>query len=210
MFSFAALALTLLFPVTIYPVYPSEAFRLTTYTWMWPTPSFANYSKPAVPTLYSTLTASKTPTPTIQPLNTPTPVFTSTPIPAKTITPTTTPSLSSSVRDYIMNAINNYRKTQGLSTVQTNSYTCNFAAIRAREISSGFNHDGFTNRINSKTLPYPSYSLVTENLAQTSNYQDVVNLWINSSGHAANMQKDTPYVCVEQYGNYYAYEGWKP
>lgn len=109
-----------------------------------------------------------------------------------------------------MNAINNYRKSQGLSQVSTNAQTCNFAKIRAREISTNFSHDGFRSRINSKTLPYPSYHVVTENIARNSNYKNVVSSWINSSGHAANMRKDTPYVCVEGYGNFWAYEGWKP
>ncbi len=35
-------------------------------------------------------------------------------------------------------------------------------------------------------------------------------MWINSPGHAANMEKDTPYVCVVVNGKYFAYEGWKP
>lgn len=109
-----------------------------------------------------------------------------------------------------MNAVNNYRAAQGLSSVQTDSYTCSFAKTRAKEISVAFNHDGFNNRVASKTLPYPSYQSVTENIAMTSNYKDVVNMWINSPGHAANMRADTPYVCVEQYGSYFAYEGWKP
>jgi len=109
-----------------------------------------------------------------------------------------------------MQEINNYRRSQGLSEVKTDSYTCDFAAIRAQEISSAFNHDGFSNRLSSKTLPYPSYSVVIENLAKISDYQKVVTLWINSSGHAANMRKDTPFVCVAQNGNFFAYEGFKP
>ena len=109
-----------------------------------------------------------------------------------------------------MNAINDYRRSQGLSEVRTDSNTCNFAKIRAQEITNGFNHDGFNNRISSKTLPYPGYQLVTENLARNSNYKNVVQSWINSPGHAENMRKDTPFVCVESSGDYYAYEGWKP
>lgn len=63
-------------------------------------------------------------------------------------------------------------------------------------------------------LPTPSEKgylmLVTENIARAANYKDVVKLWINSPGHAANLFADTPYACVENYGNFYAYEGWKP
>jgi len=109
-----------------------------------------------------------------------------------------------------MNQINAYRASQGLSSVQTSDQTCNFASIRAKEISTSFNHDGFNQRISSKTLPYTSWSKVTENIAMTSDYKSVVSMWQNSAGHAANMRAETPYVCVVQNGNYYAYEGMRP
>lgn len=110
----------------------------------------------------------------------------------------------------MMAAINKYRAAQNLAPVKTDSYSCSFAIIRAQEISKSFSHDGFQNRINNNTLPYPGYSVVTENIAKNSNYQDVVNQWINSPGHAENMRRDTPFVCVGREGDYYAYEGWKP
>lgn len=154
------------------------------------------------------ITPTKTPTPT------PTPIKAG---PTKSSTPTRTPTptkiLSTSTdskKQYIMQAINDYRKSRGLSPVKTDSYTCDFAKIRAKEIVTQFNHDGFRSRINSRSLPYPGYSLVTENLARTSDYKRVVPMWIASSGHAENMRKDTPYVCVESSGDYYAYEGWRP
>ena len=110
----------------------------------------------------------------------------------------------------MLNAINAYRKQNALSAVQPDKYTCGFATVRAKEIVTNFSHDGFSQRLNLKTLPYPGYSLITENIAMTSNYQQVVNMWIASPGHALNMKKDTPYVCVAYSGNYYAYEGWRP
>lgn len=142
----------------------------------------------------------------------PTIVFKNTPIPTQS-NPTpnnSAPIQNNSPLDFIMNAINNYRKSSGLPSVSTDLYTCNFANTRAQEISSNFNHDGFTNRMNSKTLPYPSYSYVTENLAMSSDYKNAVNMWINSSVHVANLRADTPYACVGINGNYYAYESWKP
>lgn len=147
------------------------------------------------------------------------PLPTATPFPVKNTpaptliqsgpSPTSIP-VTADKKTFIMNAVNDFRRSKGLSTVRTDPYTCNFAKTRAQEITQGFNHDGFTNRVNSKTLPYPSYQRITENLAQSSDYKNVVNLWANSPGHAANMQADTPYVCVESNGNFYAYEGWKP
>ncbi len=163
-------------------------------------------------------TPTQTPTPTLRPIRTPTPTLkpikTPTLIPTKVPTIQATPSLtmtsSLSFQDFIMSEINEYRRSQGLSIVKTHSSTCAFAKTRAKEIATSFNHDGFRDRINNKTLPYPSYSSITENIAMTSDYKQVVTMWKNSSGHAENMRKDTPFVCVEREGNYYAYEGWKP
>lgn len=111
---------------------------------------------------------------------------------------------------FIMKEINAYRVSLGLSAVQTSDETCSFAAIRAAEIVTNFSHDGFQNRIDSKTLPYKTWSKVTENIAMTSDYKQVVSMWKNSPGHAENMRADTPFVCVRQNGNYFAYVGMKP
>lgn len=139
---------------------------------------------------------------------TPTPVPTIVVSTGPTLVPTSQPV--NNVQVFIMQAINDYRHANGLGSVTTNDLTCSFASLRAQEISLNFSHDGFSSRLNSHSLPYPSYSLVTENIAETGNYHDVVTLWANSPGHAANMRADTPYICVEQNGNYYAMEGWKP
>jgi len=142
------------------------------------------------------------------PSPTPTPPRKPTPIPA--LTPLLPSQSLSSTQVYIENGINAYRTSLGLSQIYTDSFTCAFAAVRAKEIAVAFNHDGFTNRISNHMLPYPSYHQITENIAETGEYKQVVTLWINSPGHAENMRQDTPNVCVAQFGNYYAYEGWKP
>jgi uncharacterized protein YkwD len=176
--------------------------------------------------VFPTITRSRRtyPTPTVRPTRVPTPSISLTSLPQTesgiTATPTKTQPTTSPIqsaapssnekRDFIMQAINEYRKSLGLSSVQVSTETCGFAKIRAKEISTSFTHDGFESRIQSDTIPYHSWSSITENIAMTSNYKDVVTMWINSPGHAANMQKNTPYVCVEDYGNYYAYEGMKP
>ncbi len=131
---------------------------------------------------------------------------------APSATPKASPSANPTTNQeqYFIDQINKYRAQNNLGPVKTDSYTCDFAKVRAKEITTGFNHDGFTNRVNSKTLPYPSYHQITENIAMTSNYTQVVTMWINSPGHAENMRQDTPYVCVESSGNYFAYEGWRP
>lgn len=117
---------------------------------------------------------------------------------------------TSNIQNFLINAVNEYRTTNGLASVQTDRFTCNFAAIRVREITSNFSHDGFNTRVNNNALPYPSYTLVVENLAQTNNYQEVIDMWINSPTHAANLRQNTPYACIAQNGDYYAYEGRRP
>lgn len=112
-------------------------------------------------------------------------------------------------QEYIMGEINAYRHSLGLSSVQMNDVICNFAKVRAQEISVDFSHKGYEDRVANHTLPY-TYSISTENLAKTNDYTRVVTLWKNSPGHAENMRKDTPFVCVEEVGDYYAYEGMKP
>lgn len=165
-----------------------------------------------------------TPTPTQKPQpkadrplgETPTRLPTPTPTRSPTLTPTVVSQQSnpsgalSTAQEYILSKINEYRTSQGLSVVKPDTYSCDFAKVRAEEISHGFNHDGFRSRIDNKTLPYPTYHEITENIAMTSNYKDVVTMWINSPGHAENMRMDTPYVCVAQFTNYFAYEGYRP
>lgn len=120
------------------------------------------------------------------------------------------PTVDTSIPAYLLQGVNAYRASLGLSPVQSSTQTCSFAAIRAKEIVSNFSHDGFNNRVNNHSIPYFSWSRVTENLAEAPSFKEVVTLWENSPGHAANMRDNTPYVCIEQYGNYYVYEGMRP
>lgn len=161
-------------------------------------------------TLTPRLTKVPTSTPTLTPRLTPTPtIITVSPTPTSVpfiVSPTLTQAhfVNNSISDYLLGKVNEYRKSLGLYEVKSDSNTCDFANKRVSEISTNFNHDGF------KNLPYPSYSKVTENIAMNSDYKEVVNQWIASLGHAENMRADTPFVCIENSGNYYVYEGWKP
>lgn len=134
---------------------------------------------------------------------------TGTPLPTISLQPAISRKLTETEL-YIINAINAYRKSQGLAAVQTDDVTCSFATIRAKEIATNFSHDGFNERVKNNTLLYKNYALITENIAETSNYKNVVDMWAASAPHAENMRADTPYVCIAQYDNYFAYEGWKP
>lgn len=155
-------------------------------------------------------TITETPTPTLTPTSTstPTPTVTPTTIPKPIITKIPIQHSSGGMSD-LLSQVNEYRKSQGLSPVSSNSETCSFAKTRAQEISTDFSHTGFNNRVNAHSLPY-TYHEVTENIAMNSNQNDVVAEWIKSPGHAENMRKNTPYVCIEKFGEYYAYEGLRP
>lgn len=126
------------------------------------------------------------------------------------VLPTITPmKQQTEITTYLLDKVNEYRTARGLSTVQTYPQVCAFAALRAQEITSNFSHKGFTKRVNERTLPYTTWSRATENIAEAPDYRQIVNLWANSPTHAANMRDHTPYVCIKQFGNYYAYEGMR-
>ncbi len=132
-----------------------------------------------------------------------------------TATPTQTPVImnvvsSGSGEQGMLDAVNRYRSSQGLAAVSEDGNTCAFANTRAGEVSGSFSHDGFQNRVNNHTLPYPSYHLVVENIAMNSNQDDVVNSWINSPTHAENLRANTQFACIGRSGDYYAYEAWQP
>lgn len=150
-----------------------------------------------------------------------------TPTPAPTQTPTPTPGVAVTQNDTrsdlglasnqgpsltgnLLGQINSYRNSKGLSQMSADPNTCAFANNRANEIASEFNHDGFTNRVSSKSLPYPSYTEVTENIAMNSDPNAVVPGWIASPGHNENLLKNTSHACIGNSGEYYAYESWRP
>lgn len=162
------------------------------------------------PTSTSNVAITPSPVPTL--ISTPVPTFVTTSVPTSVSTPVSTivPTSGGPPGDFLMAEINNFRRSKGLASVSTDPYTCNFAGIRVKEISASFNHDGFTSRLNSHTLPYSSYRLVVENIAKNGNFQDVVKMWINSPGHAKNLLADVSLGCIENSSNYFVYEGWKP
>ncbi len=159
-----------------------------------------------------TIKVKRSPTPTISPKPTFTKTPTPSPSPIKVASQTVTkaPVQVAPATGDLLSQINNFRAGKGLAPLSSHSDVCFFANMRAQEIISNFNHDGFTNRINSNSLPYKSYSSVAENIAMNPNPNDVVSSWINSPGHNANMSKDVPYGCVVGVGNYYVFEAWKP
>jgi uncharacterized protein YkwD len=76
-------------------------------------------------------------------------------------------------------------------------------------VSSDFSHNGFYGRHERNELPYPSYTTVSENVANAP-AGNPVTMWIASPTHEANLVQNVKYGCVAQSGNYYVYEGWTP
>ncbi len=155
----------------------------------------------AQPSAYPQLSINPNPLPSIRPFPVPSPfIFRFRPPFAS---PSPAPNLQ---RDFMMAQINEYRQSQGKPAIQTDKYTCSFAEKRAKEIATSFNHSGF----NTNSLPYPTYSIAVENISNASDYTQVVPMWINSSGHAANLRADITYGCVGWHDTFYAFEGYKP
>lgn len=175
--------------------------------------------QPIQNTVIPILIATATPVPTMTPTPSPTLIPTSTPKPessksqenSKTQSLVVEPSSSDvgDVSTFLLGQVNEYRKQNGLGSIASDQYTCQFAATRAREVSSNFSHDGFNSRISSSTLPYPDYSYVNENIAQNSDMTRVVDSWIASPPHADNMRQNIQYACIRNAGEYYVFEGWR-
>ncbi|HMS22373.1 MAG TPA: CAP domain-containing protein [Candidatus Levybacteria bacterium] len=165
---------------------------------------------PAVAAKMSTSTPTKTdtPTPISAPIISPP---TQTPVKIQVLTVVVTPVKEApqqqSMSEYLLEQVNDYRKANGLFVVSSTPETCSFAQIRAGEITTNFTHEGFTNRIANHTLPYTTYSIVTENIAFNSNPMEVIPQWINSAMHAENMRKNTQFACIGISGNYFVFEG---
>jgi uncharacterized protein YkwD len=109
-----------------------------------------------------------------------------------------------------MKQINDFRAGKGLPAFTTDGYTCSLAVARAGEITGNFSHDGFRSRIDNKTLPYPSFTGISENIAMNGDPNAVVQGWIDSPGHNENLSKSHAHACVGKSGNYYVFESWNP
>lgn len=110
----------------------------------------------------------------------------------------------------LLDHINSYRISMGYPPFATNSSVCDFAKLRALELTTNFDHEGFEERSQNGTLPYDNYSGISENIANTNTYSQVFELWKNSVGHNKNLLSDHTFACVGNVGNYYAFESLRP
>ena len=89
----------------------------------------------------------------------------------------------------IFDLVNAHRKKIGLSALKYDDDIFNQCYIHSKNMANGktaFGHDGFSDRVKNLT----PWSWAGENVA--ANYstkpEDVVNMWLNSPGHRANIE----------------------
>lgn len=123
-----------------------------------------------------------------------------------------TESSNVSREEKIVELVNKERKSAGLSAVKSDEKLNKIAAVRAKELAKKYDHvrpDGRKCFSALEDAEYGSYSTVAENIANNYNdgEADVMNLWMNSSGHKANiLNEDFTKMGVGYYeanGRYY-------
>lgn len=89
----------------------------------------------------------------------------------------------------IFNLVNAHRKQKGLAALKFDDDIFNQCCIHSTNMSTGktaFGHDGFDDRVKNLT----PWCWAGENVAfnYSTKPEDVVNMWLNSSGHRANIE----------------------
>jgi uncharacterized protein YkwD len=138
-------------------------------------------------------TPTKAPTATTKPTPTKAPTATTEPTPTKAPTATTSSSELSNYADQVLKLVNQERAKAGLPALTTNKTLQSAANKRAQEIVQSFSHT----RPNGSS-PFTvlkeygiSYQSAGENIAYgQKNPEAVMNAWMNSSGHRANILKN--------------------
>jgi uncharacterized protein YkwD len=126
-------------------------------------------------------------TPTTPPPTTPPPTT-----PPPTTPPPTTPPTASAYDDSILTLINDHRRSIGKPALEKNQVIWEQANIHSQDMASKrvpFGHDGFDARIAVIRAALGSGGSAAENAAMGYTSADsVVNGWLSSSGHRANIE----------------------
>ncbi|HEX7692575.1 MAG TPA: CAP domain-containing protein [Sediminibacterium sp.] len=108
--------------------------------------------------------------------------------PVKKTTTVSTAAMEASILSYI----NAHRKSKGLPALVSNSAIAQQAEIHSRNMATGrtaFGHDGFQQRVKNIAASLGFISASAENVAYGSRTaREVVNGWLNSSGHRKNIE----------------------
>lgn len=89
----------------------------------------------------------------------------------------------------IFDLVNAHRKKIGLSALKYDDDIFNQCYIHSKNMATGktaFGHDGFSDRVKNLTPCYGAAENVAFNYS--TNPEDVVNMWLTSSGHRANIE----------------------
>ena len=89
----------------------------------------------------------------------------------------------------IFDLVNAHRKKIGLSALKYDDDIFNQCYIHYKNMATGktaFGHDGFSDRVKNLTPCYGAAENVAFNYS--TNPEDVVNMWLTSSGHRANIE----------------------
>lgn len=99
---------------------------------------------------------------------------------------------NSTLQNAIFEDINAYRSAHGLQQLKLNPFICEVASNHSSDMAkniTAFGHSGFNKRIKRIFDHFNQPRSIAENVACTdSNPKQVVNLWLNSSGHRKNIE----------------------
>ncbi|UCG27660.1 MAG: CAP domain-containing protein [Bacteroidales bacterium] len=97
------------------------------------------------------------------------------------------------LEEEVLSAINAYRISQGLSSLNMNSFIRNECRTHSENMADGtvsFGHEGFLER-SDRIIAELGSGNISENVAVGSETAEaVVNSWINSSAHKTNIEGD--------------------
>lgn len=151
--------------------------------------------------------AADTPLPIFSPL----PSLNPSPSPSPTHTPSPTPRPKPKVTfkegNSILENINIYRSSRGLSQLARHDGLCSYAQSRASQVQSYWSHGQFNADITNGTLKgaCPDCIRYGENLGKgLANSSVAVQGWIGSSGHRANIESSWDFGCGVLTTNGYA------
>lgn len=102
----------------------------------------------------------------------------------------------------LLGIIQDWRLSQKLKTYKVDPLLCEFANKRAEEIfieGDDMGHDGLAKYQNELFKTYDGYS---ENLARNWSPELMLDWWLHSASHEANLRRDRPLTCIRCKGYY--------
>lgn len=129
-----------------------------------------------------------------------------TPVPILSPTPTPLPLTA----EQLMHTINAWRYAQGLQPYTKNDLLCNAAQIRVKEIQKDWSHAGFSIHLCGEIRCYIAENLVRGFPSAASSIPLILDAWLASASHAANLKANYQYSCiacenghcVQEFGNF--------